>query len=116
MNPALSLSEAAYVRRYCYEVATNYLNYGLGSIFDYCRDHSLSLEIMAVATDIQYEVLDGVHTDNKVYPEVPFPWQSLDQMDQRAAEFREAFPTKLDYLQKSKDERLHTYDTRTSVP
>ena len=61
MNQRLSPAEAAYVRRFCYEVATR--QFGPGSIFDYCRYHSQDLEVLATETDLQYDILEAIVGD-----------------------------------------------------
>ena len=82
MNPILSPAETAYVRRYCYEVATN--QFGPGSIFDHCLHHSRDLEILATETGIQYDILEEVQAGQEPPPEIPFPWESFEHLHQRA--------------------------------
>ncbi len=84
MNPILSPEENAYVRRFCYEVATN--QFGPGSIFDYCQHHSRDLEILATETGIQYDVLEEVQAGQEPPPVIPFPWESFERLHQRARE------------------------------
>jgi hypothetical protein len=56
----LTHEHSVYVRRFCYEVGTNYKQFGPGSIFDYCRNHSRDLETLATVTEIQYDVLEDI--------------------------------------------------------
>ncbi len=84
MSLLLTPAETAYVRRFCYEVATN--QFGPGSIFDYCRDHCRDLETLAMETNLQGEILDD-HVNGRSGPEpAPFPWQSFEDLHRRAAE------------------------------
>ena len=84
MNRKLSPDETAYVRRFCYEVATN--QFGPGSIFDYCQHHSRDLEILATETAIQYDILEEVQAGLEPPPVIPFPWESFERLHQRARE------------------------------
>jgi hypothetical protein len=84
MKLILTPEEMAYVRRFCYEVATN--QFGPGSIFDYCGDHSHDLEILATETDIQYDILEAVQAGLEPPPMVPFPWKSLEVLHSRVQE------------------------------
>jgi hypothetical protein len=84
MKLTLTPEEIAYVRRFCYEVATN--QFGSGSIFDHCGDHSHDLEILAMETDIQYDVLEAVQAGLEPPPVVPFPWESFEALHARARE------------------------------
>jgi hypothetical protein len=84
MKPKLSPAEAAYIRRFCYEVATR--QFGPGSIFDYCRYQSQDLEILATETDIQYDVLEEVAEGREPPSAVPFPWDSFEHLHQRVQE------------------------------
>jgi hypothetical protein len=80
----LSPAEAAYVRRFCYEVATR--QFGPGSIFDHCRLHSRDLETLAAATAIQYDVLEASDAGQEPPPMVPFPWESFEDLHSRVQE------------------------------
>ena len=84
MKPPLSLAEIAYVRRFCYEVATN--QFGPGSIFDHCEQHSRDLETLAAETDIQYDIWEEVQAGQEPPPVVPFPWKSFEVLHSRAQE------------------------------
>jgi hypothetical protein len=84
----LSVAESAYVRRFCWEVASSFNQFGSGSIFDYCRDHCQDLEILATVTDIQHDVLEEVHSGRAAAPEVPFPWGSFEELHRRADELQ----------------------------
>jgi hypothetical protein len=82
----LTEREAAYVRRYCYEVVNS--QFGPGTIFDYCRDHCRDLETLATETNIQGEILDD-HVNGRSGPEpAPFPWMSFEDLHRRAGEFQ----------------------------
>jgi hypothetical protein len=84
MKSILSPEETAYVRRFCYEVATN--QFGPGSIFDYCQDHARDLEILATETGIQYDILEEVQAGQEPPLEVPFPWESFEDLHERGRE------------------------------
>jgi hypothetical protein len=86
MNTSLTEREAAYVRRYCYEVISS--QFGPGTIFDHCRDHCRDLEILAMETNIQGEILDDNVNDRPGPDSVPFPWESFEELHHRAEEFR----------------------------
>jgi hypothetical protein len=89
MKRPLSPEETAYVRRFCYEVATN--QFGPGSIFDHCQQHSRDLEILATETDIQYDIWEEVQAGEEPPSVVPFPWESFEVLHSRAQELtREA--------------------------
>jgi hypothetical protein len=84
MSLVLTPAEAAYVRRFCYEVATN--QFSPGSVFDRCRDHCRDLEILAAETEIQYDILEEVQAGWDPPPEAPFPWSSYEDLHRRAEE------------------------------
>jgi hypothetical protein len=84
MSLDLTPAEVAYLRRFCYEVATN--QFGPGSIFDHCRDHCRDLEILATETEIQYDILEEVRAGQEPPPETPFPWDSYEDLHRRAEE------------------------------
>lgn len=80
----LSDDEAAYVRRYCYEVASN--QFGPGSIFAHCGNHCRALEIMAAETNIQGDALEDFLDHKPAPPAAAFPWQSFEAFHARAKE------------------------------
>jgi hypothetical protein len=84
MKRTLSPEETAYVRRFCYEVATN--QFGPGSIFDYCKQHSRDLETLATETDVQYDIWEEVQAGQEPPPVVRFPWESFEVLHSRAQE------------------------------
>jgi hypothetical protein len=89
MNTNLSSAEIAYVRRFCYETATNYKNFGPGSIFDHCREHSRDLESLAIATGIQFDVLEEIENGREAPSLVDFPWSSFDHLAERAQQVQQ---------------------------
>jgi hypothetical protein len=86
----LTEPEASYVRRYCWEVATDYNHFGPGSIFDYCRGHCRDLEVLATVSAIQYDVLEMIVDGAEPPASVPFPWDSFEALHARTQEFASA--------------------------
>jgi hypothetical protein len=91
MNLRLTDNEAAYVRRFCYEVASN--QFGPGSIFDRCGNHCHDLEILAAETNIQGDALEDYLDHKAAPPMVEFPWQSFEALHHRAEELRGLVPS-----------------------
>ena len=83
----LTDAEAAYLRRFCFEVW-----YGLdgpGSTIDECKGHYYDLADLATPT-IQREVGEDIQLESDYtrkeanYPRVPFPWESPEALHRRA--------------------------------
>ena len=95
MIPAMSLNdaEAAYIRRFCYEVWHRLE--GPDTIRERCAGHYWDLADLATGSGIQLEVIRAAEdSDNQEEPppEVPFPWASLDVLRCRAEELRNLVP------------------------
>ena len=85
--------EAAYIRRFCYEVWHRLE--GPGTIRERCSGHYWDLADLATVSGIQHEVIRAAEeADNQEEspPEVPFPWASLDALRSRAEQFRNLVP------------------------
>lgn len=83
----LNEREAAYVRRFCYEV-WHRLD-GPETTIHQCPGHYYDLAALATASGIQYEVIRAAEESGDreaVPPVVAFPWESLDALGDRARE------------------------------
>jgi hypothetical protein len=86
-------AEAAYVRRFCYEVWHRFE--GPDTIRERCSGHYWDLADLARVSGIQHEVIRAAEeSDNQEEPppEASFPWPSLDALRSRAEEFRKLVP------------------------
>ncbi len=80
--------QAAYVRRFCYEV-WHRMN-GPDTTINQCPGHYYDLAALATLSGIQYEVIQAAEESGDQEPPppaVPFPWESLDAMRERIKEF-----------------------------
>lgn len=70
----------------CEDSATKRLpnQFGPGSIFDHCGEHSHDLETLATETETQYDILEAVQGGLEPPPVVPFPWESFEVLHVRA--------------------------------
>jgi hypothetical protein len=85
----LTQQEAAYVRRFCYEV-WHRMN-GPETTINQCPGHYYDLAALATVSGIQYEVIQAAEAqgDQESPPAmVPFPWESLDALEERVKEFQ----------------------------
>ena len=83
----LSEQETAYIRRFCFEVWERID--GPDTTIGQCPGHYYDLADLATVTGIQYEIIGAAETGNLQEPPiVPFPWQSLDHLHQRAQELQ----------------------------
>ncbi len=83
----LNEQEAAYVRRFCYEV-WHRLD-GPDTTIHRCQGHYYDLAALATISGIQYEVIRAAEEAGgreEVPPVVRFPWESLDALGDRARE------------------------------
>jgi hypothetical protein len=94
--------ELAYLRRFCWEL--HYLKSGSRPTEDQCLGHYNDLSDLAHASGVAPQVLANHYKEGMVDPappEAPFPWRSLDHLEQRAQEVRDAFPEKFDFLRRA---------------
>lgn len=86
---SLTEQEAAYVRRFCYEV-WHRVN-GPETTISQCPGHYYDLAALATVSGIQYEVMQAAEENENREPPppaVPFPWKSLDALGARARELQ----------------------------
>lgn len=86
---SLTEQEAAYVRRFCYEV-WHRMN-GPETTINQCPGHYYDLAALATVSGIQYEVIRAAEERDDQEPPpavVPFPWESLDALGERAKELQ----------------------------
>lgn len=80
----LTEQEAAYVRRFCYEVWHRID--GPDTTINQCPGHYYHLADLATWSGIQYEVIQAAEESGDQEsppPVVPFPWESLDALGAR---------------------------------
>jgi hypothetical protein len=85
----LSEQEAAYVRRFCYEVWHRID--GPDTTINQCPGHYYDLAALATLSGIQYEVIQAAEESGDQEtppPQVPFPWESLDTLGERVRGFQ----------------------------
>lgn len=88
---SLNDQEAAYVRRFCYEVWHRLS--GPETTIHRCPGHYYDLAALATVSGIQYEVIraaEEAENQEPPPPVVPFPWDSLDALGDRARELQSA--------------------------
>jgi hypothetical protein len=83
----LTQPEIAYLRRFCWEVF--HQENGPDTTINRCPGHYNDLADLAATTNLAQEIIQAAYaTDYKdpPPPDVPFPWESLDHLHQRARE------------------------------
>jgi hypothetical protein len=83
----LTEQEIAYLRRFCWEVF--HQENGPDTTFNQCRGHYNDLADLAATTNLAQEIVETAYAmdyQDTPPPVVPFPWESLDHLHQRARE------------------------------
>jgi hypothetical protein len=85
----LTDQEAAYVRRFCFEVWHRID--GPDTTINQCSGHYYDLAALATLSGIQYEVIQAAEESGDQEPPppvVPFPWDSVDALQDRVKELQ----------------------------
>jgi hypothetical protein len=81
--------ELAYLRRFCWEVF--HRQDGPGSTVDQCTGHFNEVADLAKVAGVAPEIVDNacaLELQDPPPPAAPFPWRSLEHLQQRAQEVR----------------------------